>query len=117
MISSKFSFDSKSLDGFFYQCSKGDENHENNLRKELTVELVSIQSKLHTDMEAGNWQSISYTVSRLKSIFHIIEQNSILDELNKFPDVNVVILNRLQKEEVVEKVIQLLSHIIVKISK
>jgi hypothetical protein len=117
MNNSKSNFDFKPLDMFLSQFSKGDIQQELKLRSELIMELGNIRSKLHVDMEQGKWNSISYSVSQLKSLFQIIEFHSILGEINKFPDVNVDILNRLQKEDAVEKIINLISILIVKISK
>jgi len=117
MNNSKSNFDLKPLDIFLNQFSKGDIQHEKKLRSELVMELGLIQSKLQEDMEAAKWQSIIYSVSRLKSLFQIIELKTILDEINTFPDVNVDILNRLQKEDVVEKIIKLISVLISQISK
>ena len=117
MNNSKSNFDFKPLDIFLSQFSKGDMQHEKKLRSELVIELGLIQSKLQLDMEDAKWQSIIYSVSQLKSLFQIIELKTILDEINTFPDVNVDILNRLQKEDVVEKIIKLISVLIVQISK
>ena len=117
MNNSKSNFDFKPLDIFLSQFSKGDIQYEKKLRSELVMELRLIQSKLQVDMEDAKWQSIIYSVSQLKSLFQIIELKTILDEINTFPDVNVDILNRLQKEDVVEKIIKLISVLIVQISK
>jgi hypothetical protein len=117
MNSSKTNFDIKPLEIFLSQFSKGDEQVEKKLRSELVMELGIIQSKLQVDMEGAKWQSIIYSVSRLKSLFQIIGLNTILEEINTFPDVNVDILNRLQKEDVVEKIIKLISVLIAQISK
>jgi len=114
---SKNNFDFKPLDIFLHQFSKGDEQLEKKLRSELVMELGLIQSKLQADMEDAKWQSIIYSVSRLKSLFHIVGLNSILEEINTIPDVNVDILNRFQKEELVEKIIKLISILIEQVSK
>jgi hypothetical protein len=117
MTNSKTNFDFKPLEIFLSQFSKGDEQVEQKLRSELVTELGIIQSKLQVDMEGAKWQSIIYSVSRLKSLFQIIGLNTILEEISTFPDVNVDILNRLQKEDVIEKIIKLISVLITQISK
>lgn len=117
MNNSKSYIEIKTLDDFLIQFSKGDKQQEQKLRSELIMELGIIRSKLQEDMEESKWKSISYSVSHLKSVFQIIEFHSILDEINKFPDVNMDILNRLQKEDAVEKIINLISILIVRISK
>lgn len=108
--------DIKIIRDFLSQLAKGDALKEKKLREELIYELNYIRMNLLKDMDDRQWDSVNKTVARLKSVFHIVGENNLVDEIDNFPDVNGSIINRVQKDAAIERIVNLISFMIDRIS-
>lgn len=104
--------DIKMIRDFLSQLAKGDVQKEKKLQEELIYELNYVRINLLKDMDDRQRDAENKTVAGLKSVFHIAGEKNIVDEIDNFPDVNGSIINRVQKDAAIERIVNMISFMI-----